>query len=222
MISVDKFLEILDMKFDESYTIGICKSISLAYMNENISYSLDDLKQDCILHFLENDRYKKIKKENGVRISIEMYLKYEYRRVKKSYRRKVSYYDENLFIPEEQLKVLDEIGYTKTDLKLHGYFYHNINMKKLNLCGLLMKNNRKNMILVNANMIRLLSLVCDINDDENIIAINNYMVTRVGKNVPSMFIGTGVTTNKTYIDKDKILKYLKNKYIERMEEIFGN
>ncbi|MGL5189782.1 MAG: hypothetical protein ACRC7S_09055, partial [Cetobacterium sp.] len=158
MIGMDEFLNTLDIKFSEHYTIGICGSIIKSYANRNMSYSIEDIKQDCIIYYLEKDRYTKIRNTNGARIAIEFYLKMVYRNVV-GQGKKQEYYDRNSFIPRDELEVLLGFGYNDVELKLHGYFYRNIECKRLNLHSVLMKNGKVNHIKVVQSLITLLSKV---------------------------------------------------------------
>lgn len=220
-MDVNNFLEVLEKKFETTYAINLCKSIiRLIETRHNIIYSIDDIKQDVILYFLTNERYLKFRNDNGVRISIEVRLKEIYRS-KKGYRKPNAYYQELLFMSKDEIETLSDCGYSDIDLKLHAYFYHRIALKRLNLHSILMKNNSINRKMKIGAIMRLLSNIYQIEQDDILIGINNFLYHNKRVFLDSRFTGVG-STNNIHIDYNKILQYIKDIYVAKVGDIIGD
>lgn len=221
-MDVNNFLEVLELKFQTTYVINLCKSIiRLIEEKHNTIYSIEDIKQDVILYFLTNERYKKFRMDSGARISIEVRLKEIYR-TKKGYKKPNTYYKELLFMSKNEIETLRDIGYSDTDIRLHAYFYyHRISLKRLNLHSLLMKNNSINIKLKIGAIMRLLAIIYKIEDDDVLVGINNFICYNKRTFLDERFLGIGSTGN-IHIDYNKILQYIKTIYLSEVGVIIGD
>lgn len=222
---IDDFLPILDEKLGEIYTYKLCNSIIRLYETKNnIVYSIDDIKQDLILYFIEKDKISKIINKNGARISIEFYLKTQYKKIKGYTKEK--YYNDLLFLTPEQVVILKKIGFNKKYLLLHAYLYFNAQIKKLNLSEFL-KGNQRNYYAILNDVLDMMYLICDLNKYENLNNIYKYFKDNtLNKNdkiklIPDMFWDAKNDGTKRRVDY-RILKYIKEIYRKEVDILFGN
>lgn len=213
---IDDFLNILDIKFNEPYTKSLCNSIVKVYNNNNLSYSIDDIKQDIIVYFLCDNRLDKIKNKNGARKSIENQLKNIY--VAKRGNKKSQYYYDNFeFLDYRHKQKLMSLGFNTCDLKLHSFFYCNMYSKNMQITHLLYKNNSIDTIKKIEHLMHLLGKIIDIDKYEELNNIKKYLSERKSEYLSQEFIL--VSKKRKYINYKKISQYLKNLYVEEVDKI---
>jgi len=220
-MDIANFLKITHDKFKKPFCLSIFQSIvRIQNKNNNVSYyTISDLEQDCILYFLKNDRYKKIRNEHGVRISIERYLKDIYKRKSKHHTRTDSYYENFEFIPKEERELLEEKELYNTEMmKIHSVLYHGISAKKLNLN--IIKDGKFNNILRIKSYLYLLSKIYDIKNDKILHDIYLYFVEGDKKiKIDKSFYTKRNNGYYTRVDW-RVVKYIKDIYIKEVHKIF--
>lgn len=210
----------------DKYTIGLCNTIITAYHYHNSSYSIEDIKQDIITNFLAKDKLSKLRSKNGIKIAIEFYLIDIYRKLYKN-KRKADHYDALLFLNEDEINTLKELGFQKKHLLLHAYLYCNAKIKKLNLNSILMKNNKRNYTMIVNETLESLNLLCDINKYDELKNIYLYFkdstVKKYSKSslVPDRFWDLKNDGSRRRVDY-RILQYLREIYRKEVDLLFND
>ncbi|MFA6709656.1 MAG: hypothetical protein WCR79_08200 [Fusobacterium sp.] len=225
-MEINLFLETVKRKFKDSFCRGICDGIiKMQNKKEIISnkgvcsnfQTIDDFEQDCVLYFLTNERYKKINNENGVRISIEGYLKNRYRLATPKPK---DYYNKMMYLDDSEIDVLMRCGYDETYIKLHSVIYHNIGFRQLNLGNYFLKEGKINRLKRIQVLLLLLNKIEDITSDIKTFELYLYFIENK-KNIKLNAKFYSKRNNGYLLKNDySIINYLRDRYKEEVNNFF--